>query len=1131
MTVLQKTNLLKRGLSVALLSWFMLVGGQLVAQTTLTGKVLDGTTNRGLSGANVVIKGTPVGAIATDDGSWSMSAPANSDSLVVSYIGYATQTIAIGSETSFTIQLLEEETELDDVVITALGIARDKKALGYAVQEVDGQELLEARETNLVNSLAGKVAGVQITNGNSGAGATSRIVIRGEGSFTNNNPLFVVDGVPISNNSNNLTSSAGIASNMPIDYGNDAAEIDPNNVESITVLKGANATALYGSRAANGVVLITTKSGKGQKGIGVSLNSSLTYETVLASPEFQDEFGQGKNGEFEFVDGYGSGTFDGVDESWGPAMDGRLIKQFDSPTANGLRGGDVHGLDYILGSTGVDLTRRGEVTATPFVYHGDPVDQFFETGSTMSNNLSFYGGNDFGNFRLSYTNFQNKGMVPNTDLSRDQISFNGGFSLADKIDVKIVGNYINTHSDNRHVNNYGTESIMYLFTWLGMQVDLSNLEDYWQPGLEGFQQYNYNYNYHDNPYFTMYENTNGLDKNRTFGNISAVWHMTKDLDLMVRGGNDFYNELRTIKRAYSTQRFPRGQYREDKINFRETNIDFLLTYSKEVGNWNFSASGGGNRMIQSNHFHAVTNNQLIIPEIYTFSNTDIPLTQAISRPEKQINSLYAFGQVSFKNQYFLEVSGRNDWASTLVNPYNQDISTNSYFYPSVSASAIVSDILDLSVDGPVNFAKVRVGWAQAGNDTQPFAFDYPYVFSSATWDGNAIVSPSNTLPPVVLDNELQTSFEIGTDIRMFNNRLGLDLTYYNTLTSNQILSIDLPPTSGATSRIINAGSVRNQGLEALINITPVKRESGFQWNTMFNLTINRNKVEDLGGDIEEYVLGGNRVTLIAEEGGSLGDMYGTGLVQVEDPESEYFGEIIFNNGLVQQDATLRLLGNYNPDFTLGWNNRFSYKNVHFSFLFDWRQGGELLSSMRLIAATSGNVVETLWGRSADYAGAQPGIIDGYLIRTDDQGNEVQDGVIGDGVMEVYDADGNVTGYEPNNVVVAANAYHNNRYRRSNETEGMYDASYIKLREVRVGYSLPASLLAKTPLSTVRIAFVGRNMLLLFPQNLFGYESEYPVYNHGDPELLSQSGGQFVPGVENMALPSARSMGVNLTLEF
>ncbi|MEZ4829017.1 MAG: SusC/RagA family TonB-linked outer membrane protein [Bacteroidia bacterium] len=1116
--------------SILLSGLFLLMNaGNLAQAQQITGKVTD-DTGAPLSGASVLVEGTQTGALTNDGGMYKLTLPSGAEKLVFSFLGFGRQTVDINGRTTIDVTLLPQDAQVDEVIITALGIERDKKALGYAAQEVAGAELLEARETNIVNSLAGKVAGVQITNGNSGAGSTSRIVIRGESSLTNNNPLFVVDGVPISNNTDLRTSAAGIASNMPLDYGNDAAEVDPNNIESITVLKGANATALYGSRAANGVVLITTKSGRGKKGIGVSLNSSITFENVMASPQYQTEFGQGKNGRFEFVDGYGSGTFDGVDESWGPALDGRLIKQFDSPTANGLRGGDVHGLDYVLGSSGVNLDRRGEITPTPWISHGDPVDQFFTTGNTLSNNLSFSGANENGSFRLSYTNFRNKGMAPNTDLFRDQVGFNGGFKLGDKVDINIVANYINTKSNNRHVNNYGTESVMYLFTWLGMQLDLSALENYWQDGLEGFQQYNYNYNYHDNPYFTMYENTNALDKNRTFGNISATWHVTPHLNLMVRGGNDFYNELRTIKRAFSTQRFPRGQYREDKINFRETNLDLLLSYRRDFGDLGISLSGGGNRMIQTNHFHGVTNNQLIIPGIFTFSNTDIPLVQAISRPEKQINSVYAFGQISYKNQYFLDITGRNDWASSLVNPYNPDISKNSYFYPSVSASAILSDIFKVSATSPLSFAKLRLGWAQAGNDTQPFAFDYPYVFSTTTWGSNAIIAPSNTLPPTVLDNELQTSLEVGTDIRFFQNRVNLDLTFYNTNTTNQILAIDLPPTSGATSRLINAGNIRNRGIEALLTLVPVKRDNGFQWNTSFNFTLNRNKVIDLGG-VEEYVLGGDRVTLIARPGGSLGDMYGTGLRKVEDVNSEYYGQVIFKNGLVQQDQNLRLLGNYNPDFMLGWNNRLSFKNLYMSFLFDWRQGGELLSTVRLIAATSGNVVETLWGRSPNYAGPQPGIKDGYLPRTDAAGNNYQDGVIGDGVKEVVDADGNVTGYVPNDVVVSADAYHNNRYRRQNETEGMYDASFIKLRELRFGYSLPASVLSKTPLTSVKVALVGRNLLLFFPQKLFGYESDLPWYNHGDPELLSTNGSQFVPGVENMALPSARSLGINLTIEF
>ncbi len=1105
-------NFFLNNVGLSLLLLFSAVAAQ-AQDRTVSGKVTD-ELSVPVPGVNVLVKGTTQGTITDIEGNYRISVPDDATILVFSFVGYETLEMEIGNQSTLDVNLTVDAQELGEVVVTALGIEREKKALGYSVQEIQGEDLNEAREVNVVNALAGKVAGVQITNGNSGVGSTSRIIIRGESSLAGDNqPLFVVDGIPINNTTDTRTTASGIADNMNLDYGNGAADINPDDIASVSVLKGANATALYGSRAANGVILITTKTGKGRQGIGVTLNSTTTFETVLASPEYQRVYGQGKNEQFAYADGFGNGTFDGVDESWGPRMDGQLIPQYDSPTSGGVRGGDVHDpSNYIFGPQGVNLEKRGTITPTPWIDHGDPVEQFFETGRTLTNNVAVYGSNDKGDFRLSYTNLNNKGMLPNTDLNRNNFSLSIDYNLSDKLSVSAKANYIKTDSDHRHVNSYGTESIMYLFTWLGQQINMGTLSDYWQTGLEGRQQYNYNYNYHDNPYFNMYENTNGLDKNRFLGNVSAKYQFTPALSLMVRAGTDYFNELRPIKRAFSTQRFPRGQYREDKVNFRETNIDFLLSYSKQWSeDWDFSLSFGGNRMEQRNEFHAVSNNQLVIPEVYTFSNTDIPLVSYIDRPRKQINSLYAFGQLGFRNMVFVDFTGRNDWSSTLPKD------NNSYFYPSITASAILTDILEVPSTSILSFAKLRAGWAQVGNDTNPYRLQSSYVFDSP-WGNNLVVHESSTLPNTELKPEQQTSYEFGTDLRFMNDRLGIDATYYYNSSENQILGIRLPHTTGYTARVINGGEITNRGVELMLSATPVTLNNGFEWRTFVNFTRNVNRIENLG-DLQSYEIAANRVTLVAKPGGSMGDMYGTGLLRVEDTGSPYYGRLIYRNGLPQEDGNLRLLGNYNPDFMIGFTNELYYDNFSLSFLFDWRKGGDLMSLTRLIAATAGNVVETLWGRSTEFGGAHPGIKDSGLPRTSEEGQTLNDGVIGDGVKEIYDANGNFTGYAENDVVVAASAYHNKRYKRENEEEGMYDASYVKLREVRLGYNLPTKWFSRTPIQGAKLSLVGRNLLL------------WSDFNHGDPELLSFGGSSVVPGVEDMAIPSARSMGFNINIRF
>ncbi|MEM9650332.1 MAG: SusC/RagA family TonB-linked outer membrane protein, partial [Bacteroidota bacterium] len=537
------------------------------SQTIFSGAVLD-ENNVPLPGASVVVQGSNIGVATDFDGNFEIELPDGNQILIVSYIGYISQEYDTSGKTSASIVLQPDSQKLDEVVVTALGIKKEKKRLGYAVQEVQGDNLVTARETNVTNSLAGRAAGVQITGGSSGVGSTSLITIRGEGSLIpdNNSPLFVVDGIPISNR----TISNRAEGNLETDFGNGAQDINPDDVESISILKGPNATALYGSRGLNGVVLITTKSGKNTQGLGISFTQNLTFETALRIPKYQNSYGQGAGGEFAFLDGFGGGTNDNIDESWGPALDGRLIPQHDSPTTSGFRAGD-----FAVRPRNPDGTFADEITPTPWISNPDNIEDFFKTGTTSTTNLSITGGNEFGNLRLSLTNLTSEGILPNTDYDRRTYAFSGSYRLKEWFKVSSSINYVNSNSDNRPNNSYGTENIMYLWVWFGRQINMNSLRNYWQPGLEGRQQFNYNYNWHDNPYFTMFENTNGFNKDRIFGNVRADIDITKNLSLMLRTGIDYFSELRTGRRAYSTQRFARGQYREDDIFFKEQNTDFL----------------------------------------------------------------------------------------------------------------------------------------------------------------------------------------------------------------------------------------------------------------------------------------------------------------------------------------------------------------------------------------------------------------------------------------------------------------------------------------------------------------------------------------------------------------------------
>ncbi|WP_415192306.1 SusC/RagA family TonB-linked outer membrane protein, partial [Psychroserpens sp.] len=656
------------------------------AQTSpFKGKVVD-EQNLSLPGATILVKGKTTSVVTDMNGNFEIQLPDGKTIIIISYIGFNSVDFNTSKLKTAVIVLKSDSENLEEVVVTALGIKREKKSLGYASQELNSDEVSSSREPNLLNGISGKVAGLQITNSPSSLGGSARVSIRGDASLNinGNSPLFIVDGTPISNE---IVGSSG-SGTQDVDYGNGASEINPENIESINVLKGPAAAALYGARAANGAIIITTKKGKSKSGVlGVSINSGFTVENILLLPDWQNEYGQGNNKQFEFADGSGSGIADGVDESWGPRLDtGLLIAQFDSPRADGTRGGD--------------LFSTSPITPTPWVSNPNNTRDFFDTGYTKTNSIAISKSGDLGNIRFSYQNLDQKGTVPNTDLKRNTFNLSSGLNLTDKVTLNANINYIKTDSDNRPSLSYGTENIMYLFAWYGRQINTNSLRDYWMPGREGVQQYNYNYNYHDNPFFNVNENTNSQDKDRIYGNININYKINDNWSAMLRSGRDFYRDLRTKKRAFSTQRFPLGYYREDNVFFEESNTDFLVSYDKTFKEkWSFNISAGGNQFRQKQDYTQTVAPQLINPGVYSFNNTRRPLEVSSNNKEKRINSLYGFARFSYDDKLFLDVTGRNDWSSTLP------INNNSYFYPSVTLSAIASDIFDLPQF--VSFAKIR----------------------------------------------------------------------------------------------------------------------------------------------------------------------------------------------------------------------------------------------------------------------------------------------------------------------------------------------------------------------------------------------------------------------------------------
>lgn len=1040
----------------------MLVGS---SQTVFTGKVLD-ENKMPLPGASVTVLGGSNGVAADFDGNFEIQLPQEDVVLVISYIGYLSQEINTLGKQAAEIILLPDSQQLDAVVVTALGIEREQKSLGYSSQELNSVAIAGAREPNLLNSMSGKVAGLQVTSSSSGIGGSARVSIRGDASLNinGNSPLFIVDGTPISNE---IVGASG-AGTQDVDYGNGAAEINPENIETINVLKGPAAAALYGSRAANGAVIITTKKGNSKDGkIGVSITTGITVDNVLVLPDWQNEYGQGNGGQFGFVDGKGAGSADGVDESWGPRLDsGLMIPQFDSPRTDGTRGGDIYISD-------------APITATPWVSNPDNVNDFFNTGFTKTNSIAVSKSGDLGNIRFSFQNLDQQGIVPNTDLERNTFNVSAGLHLTDKVRIDANINYIKSDSGNRPSLSYGTESVMYLFAWYGRQINTNNLRDYWMPGMEGTQQFNYNYNYHDNPFFNVYENTNAQDKDRVYGNVSVTYDIDKHWKVMLRSGRDFYRELRTKKRAFSTQRFPLGYYREDNIFFEEVNTDFLVSYDNTFNEkWNLNISIGGNQLRRTQDYQQTVAPELINPGVYSFNNTRKPLEISANDEQKRINSLYGFARFAYDNYLYLDITGRNDWSSTLPTD------NNSYFYPSITLSAVFSDMLNMPEY--VSFAKFRAAYAEVGNDTDPYKLRSFYS-NENPFGPYPILTESNLIPNADLKPEITSSYEFGTDLRFFQSRLTLDATYYNSITKNQIISIDTDVASGYNSKLINAGEVRNYGFEAVLGVTPFRNDN-FRWKALVNFATNKSEVTDLGG-VDYTLTERNSVYIQAREGGSISAMYGRGFRRVEDQSSPHYGQMIIDeNGIPLRTDDLVYQGDYAPDYTLGIYNSFKLKDFDFGFLFDTRQGGTVVSFTKTIASTSGQLKETLVGRET--------------------------GIVADGVIEVSPGQ-----YEPNTTNVDARTFNNRYYERDNVEAAKYDASYTKLREVTLGYTLPQRFINQLPITSARFSITGRNLILW---------TDNP---HFDPETVAVSGGTLQPGIENMSFPSTRSFTFNLSVDF
>ena len=1051
--------------------------GLALAQRTVTGTVMgDGDA---LIGASVAVKGAAGGARTDIDGKYSVQVPAGATTLVFSYTGYTTQEVAIGTSNTIDVVMVGN-TQLNEVVVTALGISRDQKSLGYAVQQINGDQFTSARDANIVNSLSGKIAGVNVVSSSGNVGASSRIVIRGNSSITGDNqPLFVVNGIPMDNSTRGNTD----AQVGGVDFGNAIQDINPDDIESVSVLKGPNAAALYGSRGANGVIMITTKTGKNAaKGLGISYNSDIGFSTPFRLPSYQNGFGQGSAFQFNYVDGTGNGTNDGTDESWGPSYDASI---------NGADGID-NDADGTVDESGEGVLMNQFTGANqPWVAQPNNVKGIFQTGVTFTNSIAVTAAGDRAHARFSFTNMDQTGMVPNTDLKRNTFNLALGMKLNDKISTDGNLTYTLLRSNNRPGIGYDGDNILQQTIWTGRQVDWEYLRANYDKRDADGNWVNWNHNYQNNPYFTLYNNTKPQDRNRVNGFYSVTYQMLPWLKATGRIGTDFYTDSRQIRYDKETNTAPNGGFETYDYRATETNTDFLLVANKNISdNFSILATAGVVRRDNKLTANEQAATALVVPGLFNMSNADGTINVNQYTNTSRVNSVLGNLSLGFYNFIYVDASARNDWSSTLP------AATNSYFYPGVSVGVVVSE--KVKIPG-IAYMKVRGGYAQAGKDTEPYRTSFVYG-ALTPWGSTPSFTVPGSRPATELYAERGTSYEAGIELRSVKNLVRLDVTYYTVLNDNQIIPLNVSSTSGFTSRVTNAGAIRNEGIEVQLGLSPIKGKN-FNWDIDFNWAKNRSMVENLPEGVTEITLNTNwGVRLVAREGEPYGTLVGRRVKRAPD------GQIIVNQatGRPIQDVdasgnnTNFVLGNITPDWVGGVRNTFSYKGFSLSALLDMRQGSDIFSMTYIFGRYSGVLEESLEGRETL--------------------EQVKNGYNFGGVYEVKDGNGVVTGYAPNTVLQDANSWNADFYNRRHD-RGVFDASFIKLREVTFGFDMPKAWFKNSFVNGLRLAAYGRNLALL--------KSNIP---HIDPETAFNN-TNAMQGIEFGQLPSARTFGLTLGASF
>lgn len=1070
----------------------------------ISGRVIDGK-GAPVIGAAVIVQGTTIGTSTGTDGTFAFQAPALSenDELSVNFIGYEPASIRVGTQTSFEIVLKESSEMIDEVVVTALGLTRKEKSLGYAVTKLDNETLNNTVSSNWLNGMAGKVAGLNFDSAGQGPGGSIRVTLRGESSLThdNNTALFVIDGVPISSDSQS-TDSGSMAFNTtaPIDYGNGASDLNPEDIESVSVLKGPAATALYGSRAANGAIVITTKSGRTNPGLGISFNSSVTFERAGFWPDFQDQYGAG-NGNSSNLDQqrkYNFWSVPAANAEDGIASTGRIY----SRVAFGAKFDGQMFYQYESRDWDTDMYKR-----LPWVYR-DWYKGFFETGVTYNNSLALSYNNGKGtSARFSVKDSRNDWIVPNTgyDSQNFNVSVTSQINKWLRMTSKVT--YFRKNSDNMPMSGYNTASPLYTLIWNPNVVDVTSYYHEYANGRidrmyeEGTPNLLINSTYADNIYMQVYEQLNTLSRDRVFGNMALNIQLMEGLTLDLRTGMDFNNEFRTQRKPWYSTGFPYGYYKEQTVTSLEVNSDFLLSYTRKMGDFDLRASFGGNNMLwRRSNIYASSADGLLEKNIYKMANSISSPIYRSYRYTKAINSFYGFLSLGWRDMLFLDITGRNDWSSTLA-PGN-----NSYFYPSVSASVLLDQVFGLKDRAPwVNLLKLRGSWANVGNDTSPNKL--VSVYSNGSFASSYYLN--SEIQNYYLKPENVESWEAGLEAKLFDSRLNFDVAWYRSETTDQIITVPIDQAVGATSVVMNAGCVRNSGVEVSARFQPISTKN-FQWTINANWAKNWNKLVELADGVSMWNMNpnitvGGSIYVRAYPGTELGRLYGRGYRRA--PEGAFY---IDENGayvdcsnqiivdaktgsatITSTEAELLDLGSIYPDWTAGMSHSLSYKGFRLGFSFSAQWGGNTYSMTHFALAYQGKLNNTLKGR---YAGM---IVPGVNLN--------EDGT-----------------YQPNRTITTdiVDHYTNYVYARENAEENVFDTSFLKLKELRLEYSLPKHICKKT--GVLQGLTVG-----VYATNLFCW-TNFPFY---DPEAGYAVGSSIARGIEAGAYPMTRTYGINLKLDF